>query len=88
MHCLAGSGVWATAVTASCSDRCARSVCGPVGILAPWSFHRCAQPRMLVLIMPRTNFHPQGYELIYHDDRLCSGAVFYAPGVFALMCWC
>ena len=27
----------------------------------------CAQPRLLVLIMPLTNYHPRGYELILRD---------------------
>lgn len=40
----------------------------------------CAQPRLLVLIMPQTNYQPPGYELIIHDDQICRGSVFYAPG--------
>jgi len=40
----------------------------------------CAQPRLLVLIMPMTNYCPRGYELIIRDDRICRGGVFYTPG--------
>jgi hypothetical protein len=40
----------------------------------------CFAPRLLVLIMPATNYHPPGYRLIVHDDQLCRGSVFYAPG--------
>ena len=38
------------------------------------------RPRLLVLIMPTTNWQPPGYELIHHDDQLCRGSVFYTPG--------
>ena len=40
----------------------------------------CARPRLIVLIMPATNYNPEGYELILNDDQLCRGSVFYAPG--------
>jgi len=40
----------------------------------------CARPRLLVLIMPSTNFQPPFYELIHRDEELCRGSVFYAPG--------
>lgn len=30
--------------------------------------------------MPVTNFAPEGYELIVHDDQLCRHFAFYAPG--------
>ena len=40
----------------------------------------CAKPRMLVLIMPMTNYTPNGYECLVHDDQLCKGYAFYAPG--------
>ena len=40
----------------------------------------CCQPRLLVLIMPTTNYQPPGYELVHHDDQLCRGSVFYTPG--------
>ena len=40
----------------------------------------CAKPRLLVLIMPATNYAPPGYKLIVHDDQLCRGHVFYNPG--------
>ena len=36
---------------------------------------------MLVLIFPTsTNYHPEGYDLIVEDNRLCRGSVFYVPG--------
>jgi len=40
----------------------------------------CARPRMLVLIMPATNYTPPGYDLAIYDDQLCRGFAFYAPG--------
>lgn len=40
----------------------------------------CARPRLLVLIMPATNYQPPGYTLIHQDDQLCRGSVFYTPG--------
>jgi len=40
----------------------------------------CARPRMLVLIMPTTKYHPEGYDEVYRDDSLCRGPVFYVPG--------
>ena len=40
----------------------------------------CASPRLLVLIMPATNYSPPGYKLVVHDDQLCRGHVFYNPG--------
>ena len=43
----------------------------------------CARPRLLVLIMPATNYAPPGYTLVVHDDQLCRGSVFYAPGANA-----
>ena len=30
--------------------------------------------------MPATNFVPEGYELVHHDDQLCRSSVFYVPG--------
>ena len=41
---------------------------------------RCANPRMLVLIMPATNYQPPGYQLVHSDDQLCRGSAFYTPG--------
>jgi len=40
----------------------------------------CMRPRLLVLIMPATNYMPEGYELVHHDDQLCRGFAFYVPG--------
>jgi len=40
----------------------------------------CMKPRMLVLIMPATNYQPEGYELVHQDDQLCRGYAFYVPG--------
>ena len=40
----------------------------------------CARPRLLVLIMPSTNYEPPGYELLERDEQLCRGNVFYTPG--------
>ena len=40
----------------------------------------CMRPRLLVLIMPATNYQPEGYELVHHDDQLCRGFAFYVPG--------
>jgi hypothetical protein len=30
--------------------------------------------------MPATNYQPEGYELVHHDDQLCRGFAFYVPG--------
>jgi len=40
----------------------------------------CMRPRLLVLVMPATNYQPEGYELVHHDDQLCRGFAFYVPG--------
>ena len=40
----------------------------------------CARPRLIALIMPSTNYEPQGYELLVRDEQLCRGSVFYTPG--------
>ena len=40
----------------------------------------CARPRLIVLIMPSTNYEPPGYELVERDEQLCRGNVFYTPG--------
>ena len=40
----------------------------------------CAQPRLLVLIMPATNFVPPGYTLEHMDDQICRNWAFYSPG--------
>ena len=40
----------------------------------------CARPRLIVLIMPATNYSPPGYDLILRDDQVCRGSVFYTPG--------
>ena len=40
----------------------------------------CAQPRIIVLIMPATNYAPKGYTLEHMDDQLCQNWAFYAPG--------
>jgi hypothetical protein len=36
----------------------------------------CMRPRLLVLVMPATNYRPEGYELVHHDDQLCRGFAF------------
>ena len=42
-----------------------------------------AAPRLIVLIMPATNYCPGGYEQVHFDDQLCRGSVFYTPGANA-----
>ena len=45
----------------------------------------CARPRMLVLIMPATNYSPPGYTLEILDEQLCRGYAFYTPGAPATL---